>query len=381
MKLLSTSNLNPPTPRSAASSIAISKGWTITKPFHVNVSALKAFYSEINVVIPFESYADPYNKKRKGFKDYIQFSIGDAVAVHVEEKAIDTYPYLAPWWPAEIVSIYSKVDSQDDALHLSGVVSSNEEYDGDARLDDYFLEIRWLYRKHDIPGISNTKSSIKPPDGIDEVFETDCIFEINASALLGPVTLFSDPHSEQRNITINAGVPTVNFFCHQFYSVQRKSLMAIGSSENRLQRAFLFSNYMGRETATRAALGSEKVADAMTFDHNQNWKKAFHDTFSKLTLAESSVIGNEKEYRLIGRETERQQISQFLKSAIHAAHNDETFDEMNTNKFVLFIGGAPGAYQRRQFKFIFNYFITCQTKTVIHNTRNGQNCISEINHL
>ena len=341
-------NSLPPTPCSVAST-QIDRGWALELPFHVDVANRKAFFSEIHMKIPFENYIDCYSNTCN--KDDLEwkFSIGDTVAIHIVEGSSknDMFPYIVPWWPGEIVSFYLNLNSHDEALRLrEKVVADENGLNGIKKFGRFSMEIRWLYRKTDIPGLAKVKSLMKAANGTEEVFETDCVDEVEISSLLGRVALFSYPNDERQNITLCSGLPVINFFCHQFFSVQRKSLMAIGSAENRVQRGMLYSKYMGRDSAIRAA--HEKInpnSDKFVGLHKKDdWKQLFQDTFAKLTLAESSAIGGQDEHKIIGREKERHQISQFLTASILAAHDFRREELTNANKFVFFIGGAPGKF-------------------------------------
>ena len=345
-----TDGIMHPTPCSQGS-FSDNKGWVYKLPFHVDVAALKAFYSEINIKVPFDSYMEPYNNNRNDENSEWKISIGDTVAIHVEEskknsRAISTtFPFEVSWWPGEIVAIYSNIDCRDEALELREKTIDANKQIHEKKTDQFHIEIRWFYRKSNIPGTAKLKMSTEAPNGMEEVFETDTVDEIDVSSLLGSISLFSDPREKRNNITLRSGIPIVNFFCHQLWSVQRKSLMPIGASDKRIERAMLYSKYMGRDSATRSAHGNLKLGNSNKVneqEQNYGWKQRFHDTFSKLTLAESSVIGNKNEHHIIGREREREQISQFLKSAIQAANGRDIINVMNSNMFVLFIGGAPG---------------------------------------
>lgn len=366
-------NLLPPTPCSV-NSLPDTKGWVNTLPFHVDVAALKAFYSEIYINTPFDSFMEPFDKNRNENNNEWKLSIGDTVAIHIEEDISNSrrnnrsnnnvmFPYEVPWWPGEIVAIYYNLENHNQALELREQVVKKHNpsaVEMKKQYGNYTVEIRWFYRKQNIPGVANVKSSAEVSnDSIEEIFETDCVDEIDIASLLGPVALFSDPRKEKSNITLRSGIPVVNFFCHQLWSVQRKSLMPIGSADRRIERAMLYSRYMGRDSATRVAhrkfnvLNSNEVANT---SRSSDWKRSFQETFSKLTLAESSATGNKNEYNIIGREREREQISQFLRSAIQASNGKEIIDVMNSNMFVLFIGGAPGTGKTASVKNIVYHF-------------------------
>ncbi len=365
-----------PTSTSSKSRSASQRCGAAATPFHVDVSDLKAFYSAIEIDIPWETFEDPYNKDddkkvscgdnnkaNHSDKDETwKLCIGDTVAVHVDErsqKKSEEYPFSVQWCPAEIICIYTNLDDRTEAARLrEGLVADRRRNKGmqvtttnDDKMEEdkiYYAEIRWLYRKHDIPGIVNRKFSERDINGTEEIFETDAIYEIEISSLVGKVALYSDPKRIHERISISpSGMPVVNFFCHQLWSLHRKTLMPVGSMENRVQRGMMYSKYMGRDSATRAALGGVSLKDfsqEATLKEKKDWKHLFHESIAKLTLAESSAIGNDDEYNIIGREKERKQISLFLKSAIEAANEKETTNQMNSNMFVLFIGGAPGTY-------------------------------------
>jgi len=362
----STQSCVASSPSSTSSSSTTMQAETSSLPFHVDVSALKAFYSSIDIEIPWDNYSMKFKKGKHEILDDVSdqkwtVSVGDTVAIHVEDntrKSYTKYHYInhsqkyypldVPWWTAEIVSIYLRLDNIDGARRLretSSNIDKNQHTSSKRSITcgAFVLEVRWFYRQCDIPGtIRSKKKEATTEIGIEEIFETDEIGEIETTSLLGKVQLFSHPnHEEHHIIDPSTGMPIINLLCHQLWSVYRKTLLPIGSSENRIQRGMMYSKYMRPDGAARAALSTSSSIDGNI--RHLNWQQHFQDTISKLSLAEASAAGGGNESNnIIGREKEQHQIKSFLQNAITTIDSDKEVDVQKSNLFVLFVGGAPG---------------------------------------
>ncbi len=337
--------------------------WASELPFHVDVSARKAFYFSIKLDAPTAHYAEDVNKAAS--KDGIvwKVNVGDTVAIHVDldrtarnrvaknlKGGYELYPYTVTWWVAEIIAIYRYL-SDNEAQELRKKVSDS---DGLSSLDEkqqergsFQVEVRWLYRKVDIPGAFNRKTnSCENDNGLMEVFETDDVGEISATALLGQVIVHCKENIPEDPPTRVNDMPLTHCFCHRSWSLHRKTLIPIGSAKNRFQRGMLYSRYMSRGSATRAAfeeaLSNNKTTHMNRRDKKQDWQEVFEDAIGRLTLAKASAV--EHGAQLIGRTKEQRQIKKFLINAIRAVNTKEKVDLSNSNMCSLFIGGPPGKF-------------------------------------
>ena len=297
--------------------------------------------------------------------------MGDAVAIHIaESKALRQakknqrknkhYPFDVPWSTAEVISIYKILSTAKEAQALSDAIDNgNIECSPSSRIpqhcniiDDFYVEVRWLYKTKDIPGMNNKSSDTTRSHGdnfvLDEVFETDEVKDISANALLSPVCLHSDPsHGQPLISTTNFGMPTLHYHCHRMWSIYRKSLIPTGAVENRVDRGMFHSKYLGKDKVARAALekgnkSSSKDFSISSTSQKSDWRKQFHDAIEKLTLTDASADVQMHGTVLTGRESEQKQIQTFLYSAICGA-NAKTSIEKNA-KYSLFVAGPPGKW-------------------------------------
>jgi hypothetical protein len=346
--------------------------WSSQPPFHVDVSAQRAFYRSMAVVPPSHVYAVESNIDVEN--DEWTVKMGDVVAIQIDEchmkrhtgknisKEMVNHPYKVPWWCAEVVAIYRDLDSMEEAMELRKETSRGDEQMGEDEsssiLSDYeshgqfHLELRWFYRLKDIPGFKNTKGKKKKgltnndDHTLEELFETDDVDVCSADTLLGPISLHSDPNAKHPTTTYQNGMPVVHFVCFRFWTIFRKTLMPAGSSDTRLQRSMMYSKFLGKGSATRAsyeeANGTKKTSLSNS-DSNRgdvDWMAEFTNTISKLNLAESSSgdYGGD----VIGRESQQSQIKKFLYSSLTTARDHESCDASLSNSFSLFIAGPPG---------------------------------------
>jgi hypothetical protein len=330
--------------------------WASVQPFHVDVSAKKAFYMSMNVIPPSHLYANA--NAMTGDEEW-QVNIGDTVAIQVDVRSIRrrqskrissellNHPYNVCWWCAEVLAIYRDLDSTDEAKLLKNI--SDDAVHGNIIKDyaHFYLEVRWLYRMEDIPGFAHSKAKTKAgsEDSLEELFETDDVEVFSANTLLGPVSL----HSESRPLLPMApsyqGMPLVHFLCHRFWTLHRKTLMPIGSAETRIQRGMMYSKFLGRGFAIRASFeeATGNGDSSLVVNSATDWKTQFHNTIAQLNLAEASAVDSGTE--VIGRETQQAQIKSFLSSAVKGVNAKDLTDVRNSNVFALFIGGPPGKFK------------------------------------
>ena len=334
--------------------------WASIQPFHVDVSAKKAFYMSMNVTPPSHLYA--IENESTGDEQW-KVCVGDTVSIQVDLRYIRrrqskrissellNYPYNVCWWCAEVLAIYRDLDSTDEAKLLKN--KSNDPLEGNTLKDyaQFQLELRWLYRMEDIPGFAHAKSKTEADseDSLEELFETDDVEVFSANTLLGPVALHSQSRPSIPMAPLYQGMPLVHFFCHRFWTLHRKTLMPIGSAETRTQRGMMYSKFLGRGFAIRASFeeatgngNSSLVVNNATSD----WKVQFHNTIAKLNLAEASAVDSGTE--VIGRETQQTQIKNFLSSAVQGVNLKDMTDVRTSNVFALFIGGPPGKFKLNQ---------------------------------
>ncbi len=346
--------------------------WDSELPFHVDVSAQKAFYISLKLDPPTEQYADNVNDTISMDEIVWTVKVGDTVAIHVDldraarnrvaknlKGGYDLYPYTVTWWVAEVIAIYRNL-SDNEAQVLRKKVSDSDRLtsldEKNQELGSFQVEVRWLYRKVDIPGAFNRKTNpCDNIDGVNEVFETDDVDEISATALLGQVIVHSKENIPQDLPTSVNDMPVTHCFCQRAWSLYRKTLVPIGSGANRLQRGMLYSKFMSRGSATRAAF-EEAISKNGTMnvdmgDKKQDWQEVFQDALSRLTLAKAAAV--DCGTQLIGRTKEQKQIKKFLINAISAVNKEEKVDLSNSNKCSLFIGGPPGKFHIDKLKYIY----------------------------
>jgi hypothetical protein len=337
--------------------------WATELPFHVDVSAQKAFYTSIEVTPPSDHYADA-----KMGEEVWKLSVGDTVAIHVDTGSMRrrasnrlsdeflNHPFRVKWWCADIIAIYRNLEA-DEAKELR----KNTDKRLDSSVNDsvkhgnFQVEVRWLYKMDDIPGFAalNTKEDRANRAGLQEIFETDDVDEIGANTILGPVVVHAgNPSPDQELDQHLKGMPLVHFFCHRFWSLHRRTLMPTGTADKRMQRGMLYSKYLSTGTQARSAfqaLQGNTDDTPKDFDLNSDWKRRFQSTISKLTLAEASDDSTRSD--VIGREAQKAQIKNFLSSAIQGVNTMQISDTAgSSNAFCLFVGGPPG-------KFNCNFFL------------------------
>lgn len=340
--------------------------WTTDPPFHVDISALKAFYTNITKFPIPDHYASSGGDHWPSNDEEWNIKIGDTVAVHVgsygkERKrknsaSVLNHPFTVPWWAAEVVAIYRKLKSTAEAMEFKKGTASQESHPAEHE-GDFVVELRWMYTRDLIPGImmekvdkTNKNSSDSDCLPLDEVFESDHIEEAGIMSLLAPIAVHPEPFVDQQDSLphVKNGLPLVHYYCKRLWSVRHKTLAPIGSLEKRQERGMLHSSYMNRGNRVRVAFeewnnmsncGSGTESDSL---NNQDlmWKDIFHETISKLNLGQSSSLQTGD--TLIGREKEQEQIKNFLRSAIDKVNTTTKEVILNSNLFSLFVAGPPG---------------------------------------
>ena len=316
-------------------------------PFHVDVSALKSFYEEVEILQPVDSYDDRFltTNKHKQSKEKWKVKIGDTVTIEVEPSSKDSsaiahFPFVVPWAPAEVVSIYRAHKTKQSCVNLrENNVMEGMSQDRNIE-DEIMIEVRWLYRPWEIPGASKKKTETTDNGDLEEVFETDQVDFCSADSILSPIQL----HDVARPLTVPSsmsGMPFLHYQCSRLWSIHRRSFVPSGSLNNRVSRGRMHSAYkmafdkLHRESSTDSISSSEK-----------SWKESFQAAIQKLSLAAAAQDTQDNGMTLACRERERKHITNFLKKAIsglQSTHNDGGEDQETMNlKSSLFIAGPPG---------------------------------------
>lgn len=333
----------------------------MSAPFHVDVSALKAFYADIDIA-PSQDRYQGYEIKKEPWK----VKVGDTVAVHVgryrrEKKKKSgvsvNYPFTVPSWSAEVITIFKNLKNIEEAMKCKKMSVPIGIDERTYQKDNFILELRWLYTRDLIPGmkidfhrkshgIGSNQMSDEGILSLDEIFESDHLEEIGATNLLAPICIHSEPNIKEidLNQTTPSGLPITHYFCKRLWSIRHKTLAPIGSIDKRRERGMLHSSYMTRDSAIMMAFTKVQINPVLKKDDNfksqsASWEEIFHETISKLTLGDSSSL---KPGTLVGREKEQEQIRNFLCSAIQAVNSNEKVEIQNSNLFALFVAGPPG---------------------------------------
>ena len=218
---------------------------------------------------------------------------------------------------------------------------------------DVMVEVRWFYRKFEIPGAKlATKSKSNDGDGLEEIFETDQVDACPAECLLAPLKLHEVSRPEESSLpSVVSGMPCIHYHCRRYWSIHRKSFVPSGVLSNRIERGRMHSEY---KTAL-SKLQSTSVANGKRSSEGYSWKEAFQSAIQKLSLAEAAADIQVHGMELKCRERERQHIGSFLRKAIRGLEqplngsqtqdDDSVFGDdeglMNT-KSSIFICGPPG---------------------------------------
>jgi origin recognition complex subunit 1 len=334
-----------------------SRASCINPPFHVDVSSMKSFYKEIEVLPSLKSYAKTFRKANPHSPENGSWSvkIGDTVTLFVEESTKDApashFPFAVAWSPAEIVSIYREHKSKDSCLKLRESIMSRDgkQYNASTLDGDegtVMLEVRWLYRRYEIPGAARPflNHSDTDDDGLEEVLETDQLDVCSADSILSPIQL----HEQRKPSTLLSssflGMPFIHYHCHRYWSIHRKTLLPSGSLSSRAERGRMHSSYY--KTALGKLSNVSAKDETTKGDAAGSWKGAFQTAIKKLSLAEAAQDAQVHGLQLKCRDKEREKISFFLRKAIVGKETEIDSDgreggTMNTKK-SLFIAGPPG---------------------------------------
>lgn len=327
-------------------------------PFHVDVSSQKSFYDEIDIQPPLDSYDNRFSTDRNdGEQQLWKVRLGDMVCIEVEQqqnqKADAVYfPFVVTWSPAEIVSIYRVHRSKAECLELRERLRGGNQHLNESINDalNVMVEVRWFYRKHEIPGAGKvSKSQSQHPGDLEEIFETDQIDTCPAECLLSPVKIYEVSRPEESLPSVISGMPCIHYHCRRYWSIHRKSFVPSGLLSNRIERGRMHSQY-------KTALGklqSASSSNGKKSSEGYSWKGGFQSAIQKLSLAEAAADIQVHGMELKCRERERQHIGSFLRKAIRGLEqpannmeddNSVTRDDegpMNT-KSSMFICGPPG---------------------------------------
>ena len=317
------------------------KAWTAVPPFYTDRANGKEYFSKLEVVPPFESYATECTADEKPQKRIWTIELGDVVIVHHEMCAGRTsyhasaderikvlsslssyFPFTVPWAVAEIVHIVRHVDS---------LKCSNNE------LNQIKLEIRWLYRKSEISS-KTIKGKRASALECEEICESDHYDEIEPLNILAPAHLHESSQMVKIGNRYN-GMPLVEFHCSRFWSVYRKSLKPIGGLDGRIERGRLQSKSIVRDRSLKTALfgvATEQCSTPPPLDGILSFNDAFARVIHKLSLTDASKEAHDNSSALVGRESERKEISLFLRSCINKK------GQGSSNRASLFIAGPPG---------------------------------------
>lgn len=343
-------------PRNVSSHSVGSGGRVSTSvfPFHVDKSARRAYFTEMDVIPPYCTYTccdDNHVKESGPWK----VKIGDIVVVRYEhgagkaffdvnkERSHVNHPFVTGWAVAEIVVIWRTYDAEVD-LPLSGSDVARPEYHQYGDLD---LEIRWLWRRRELPGLSKPEA----PSLCEEVFETDHIDRCTAESVLAPAKVHFSADACFKTALYEMGMPVVQFRCSRFWSFHRKSIVPFAESTGRMARSRMYSVCLSQDHVLKDALDrfDKRQKDVLritncgaAYDEGSNgptWKDAFGMVIQKLSLSQASTDAFEKGASLLGRDREQKQITSFLCETIRSAR--ET-DSSGSKCPSLFIAGPPG---------------------------------------
>jgi origin recognition complex subunit 1 len=336
-------------------------------PFHQDFAALKSYYSEIEVVPPLYNYVESIRSNSK-FDGRWTVKMGDVVAVHYRQGAgrisfgsanesdKDThFPYTVPWAIAEVVTIWREYDSVDE------MNKSKRKRNACAAQDDVKIELRWFYRKGELPGAAKTvtvsENATKHLE-YEEIFETDLMDHCDATSLLSPAKL----HESAKRCGLSKmqqGMPLIDVHCCQFFSIHRKALLPIGGMSGRIERGRMHSKYFGKGGVLNLAWndfkndGTTENKAIPSIHAPQKWKQAFKEVIERLGLSAASDDASVQGIQLTGREAEQEKIMTFLRSRIAGSVEEEDDDDDSEDddesaqshvaiNASLFIAGPPG---------------------------------------
>ena len=332
-------------------------------PYHVDVSSSKSFYASLHVSPPNKIDNAPHEKKSLYTGQKWTVTLGDTVAVHIDENDRHrVYPFNVPWSPAEVVCIWKSNQSKEQSMReredlLSGKVPIASDKENlvinSERAESFNIEIRWLYWKVDF--LAKTKDCDRSgTNGWEEVLETDHMDVITADSLLSPVQLLSEtlsaPSGSFHHSTLTKNESVMHFHCHRFWSVHQKSLVPTEAmtAPGRILRGRMLSNYFGKDSILKEAFNNVNSISipqppklSLSLVQQMDQRKHFKDAISKLDLSNASADAQVGENELAGREKEQEKIKTFLRSAICGTRGGENNAQASSNSSI-FIAGPPG---------------------------------------
>jgi hypothetical protein len=313
--------------------------WIDVKPYHEDLSAKRSYYTQLNVKLPYGNYAA--ENANVDLEAHWTVKMGDPAIVHWSEMSAGTlYPFTVKWAVCEVTSIWIQHNNVNELpCNHKGFIAP---LDGSRGV--IMVEIRWFYRDFELPGAA--KVSNKAVSTVyEEVFETDHMDTLEATCLLAPALL--NPSSEQEQEAKNRdGVPVLSFECRRMWSIHRKSLVPIGTMEGRVERGRTISELLGKNKLLHRdlesyLLGSSSLREAFATPPSNDtlWKDPFENAIKKLSLIEASEDAHDRGIDLIGRETEQQTISSFLRNAIKGCDMEFASADATTS---MLVAGPPG---------------------------------------
>ena len=334
-----------------------------SEPFHVDASSLKSFYREIEIQPEVDAYDDSIRRKifavagNAGQKGPWKVKLGDMVTLEVDTQdsaRISHFPFVVPWCTAEIVSIFRTHKTKESCLKMrkrlqGSIPQIGSDLGGDT--GEVMVEIRWFYRKHEIPGALKSASAQSGSfdNKLEELFETDQIDFCSADSILCAIQLHENINPTGILPDIVSGMPYLHYHCGRFWSIHRKAFVPSGPLSNRSERGRMHSAFLGKDGSLKAALKKlEGNVDSKSTSDQQvvtTWKDAFQCAIQKLSLAEAAEDVQVHGMSLKCREKERTQIASFLRMAICGftrRNEDNTEDETFNSKSSMFIAGPPG---------------------------------------
>lgn len=338
----STSNIDKSSAVSLPSELSLDEKrvWIDVKPYHEDLSAKRSYYTQLNVKLPYGNYvAENANVDLEGLWTV---KMGDPAIVHWSEMSGGTlHPFTVKWAVCEVTSIWIQHDKVNELpCNHKGLIAPL-----DGRRGVIMVEIRWFYRDYELPGAAKVYNKAVSTT-YEEVFETDHMDTLEATSLLAPALLNPSFEQEQEAKNRDDGVPVLSFECRRMWSIHRKSLVPIGPMERRVDRGRKNSDLLGKNKLLHRDLesflsGSSSSTEAVATPRSNDdlWKGQFENAIKKLALIEASEDAHDRGIDLIGRETEQQTISSFLRNAIKGCDMEFASADATTS---MLVAGPPG---------------------------------------
>jgi len=205
---------------------------------------------------------------------------------------------------------------------------------------EMMLEVRWFYRKKEVPGFSKeAQAEYGCSEYLEEIMESDHIEDIPASSLLAPVNIHSST-TRLATSTFEKCMPVLDFACQKFFSILRRSLIPRGSLDGRITRGKFHSKYIREDAVLRELIGpstdinsnGNSTAAASKSSDRMSWDQAYQQVIQKLSLTDASKESSESV--MVGRESEQENIRTFLRDAICGGDAE--------SGSAMFVAGPPG---------------------------------------